>query len=439
MGIISEFDLETKTDRDVMAWPQMPAAIPPREMISLQLERADRRPVQSERHLPRRQRVAAVRQPRQDLARREPDLTRNDASKQGPGGAPITNEGAGGEIYGVINYIAESPHDANTLWVGTDDGLVQVTRDGGKSWSNVAPAGVGEAMVNALEVSPHDPATAYVAISKYKFNDFTPLVFKTTDFGKNWTRIVDGIDAEAWTHVVREDPIRRDLLYLGTETGFYISYNGGARWTRFQLNLPNTPITDLKVHRHDLLASTAGRAFWIRTIPRRCGSGTTPRPQPTSPVHAARENHPAVRGEAHRADGGAVSFEGPERHGFALLSLGDAGQVDVEILDQSGAVIRAYSSKRPEADAPPSMQPPTTALTVKAGLNRLTWDVRHDQIVPVPGLYVFGSAQGRLALPGDYRVRLRAGGKTLTESLTVKMDPRVATPLTTCARRTRSR
>jgi hypothetical protein len=224
------------------------------------------------------------------------------------------------------------------------------------------------------------------------------------------------------------------LLYLGTETGFYISYNGGARWTRFQLNLPNSPITDLKVHRHDLLASTAGRAFWILddlSALRQWTDATattdvrlfTPREAYRTRTFASGFGGAGPRAGRNPPNGAIIDFW------LAKAPAGDAGRVDVEILDQNGTVIRAYSSKRPEADAPPSMQPPTTALTVKAGLNRLTWDVRHDQIVPVPGLYVFGSIQGRQALPGDYRVRLRAGGKTLTESLTVKMDPRVATPL----------
>ena len=192
-----------------------------------------------------------------------PDLTRNDKTKQGPGGAPITNEGAGGETYGVIDDIAESPHDATTIWVGTDDGLVQLTRDGGKTWSNVTPPGVGEAMVNAIEVSPHAAATAYVTLSKYKFNDFTAARFQ--DHGLR--RVLDagrrGHRPEAWARVVREDPVRRDLLYLGTETGFYVSFNGGLRWTNLQMNLPVTPITDLRVYNNDLVASTAGRAFWI--------------------------------------------------------------------------------------------------------------------------------------------------------------------------------
>ncbi|NIU18288.1 MAG: glycosyl hydrolase, partial [Actinobacteria bacterium] len=174
-----------------------------------------------------------------------PDLTRDEDEKQGYGGGPITNEGAGGEIYGTIYALAESPHEPGTLWTGSDDGLVHVTRDGGGSWENVTPAGWGEGMINEISVSPHDAGTAYVAFSRYKFNDFTPRAYETTDYGRSWREIAGGIDEDAWIHVVREDPVRRGLLYAGTETGVYVSFDGGARWQSLQLDLPNTPINDL--------------------------------------------------------------------------------------------------------------------------------------------------------------------------------------------------
>lgn len=432
MGLISEFDHETMTARDVMAWPQMPAAIPPRDMkyrfnwsAPIVVSRTNPNVIYHGANV-------LLRSDNRGKTWREAssDLTRNDKSKQGPGGAPITNEGAGGEIYGVINDIVESVHDANTVWVGSDDGLVHLTRDAGKTWNNVSPPGVGEAMVNSLEVSPHDPATAYVVLSKYKFNDFTPLVFKTTDFGKTWTRIVDGIDGEAWTRVVREDPVRRDLLYLGTETGVYISFSGGAKWTRFQLNLPVTPITDLKVHRGDLVASTAGRSFWILddlSALRQWSDATvttdvrlfTPRDAYRTGVFGGGFGGGNRRTGANPPNGATIDI---------WLTRVPEGDVTLDIL-RGGETVRRYSSKRPEADAPPSLEPPASVLTLKAGLNRVVWNVRHDPVVPVPGLYVFGSLQGRQALPGDYQVRLAAGGKTLTAPLAVRMDPRVTTPM----------
>ena len=432
MGLISEFDDDTRSARDIMAWPQMPAAIPPREMKYRFNWSAPIRVSKFNPSVIYHGGNVLLRSDNRGKTWREasPDLTRNDKSKQGPGGAPITNEGAGGEIYGVIDDIVESPHDAGVVWVGTDDGLVQVTRDGGKNWSNVTPPEVGEAMVNAIEVSPHAPATAYVTISKYKFNDFTPLVFKTTDFGKSWTRIVDGIAPEAWARVVREDPVRRDLLYLGTETGVYVSFNGGQRWTKLQLNLPVTPITDLRVHQNDLVASTSGRAFWILDdlSPLQQWTDTTagtdvrlftPRPAWRTDARGGGFGGGNPRAGRNAPNGAVIDF---------WLSKVPEGDVVVEIL-RGGTTVRTFSTRKPDTAAPPSLDPPPSALTIKAGLNRLTWNVRHEQVVPVPGLYVFGSLQGRQALPGEYQVRLRAGGKTLTESLTVRMDPRVTTPL----------
>ena len=433
MGIISEYDDEARSARDIMAWPQMPAAVPPRDQKYRFNWSA---PIVVSRFNPSviyHGGNVLLRSDNRGKTWREisPDLTRNDKSKQGPGGAPITNEGAGGETYGVIDDVAESPHDAGTIWVGTDDGLVQLTRDGGKTWSNVTPPDAGEAMVNIIEVSPHSAATAYVTVSKYKFNDFTPLVFKTTDYGKSWTKIVEGIGSEAWAHVVREDPVRKDLLYLGTETGFYISFNGGQRWTKLQLNLPVTPITDLKVHQNDLVASTAGRAFWIL-------DDLSPLQQWTDAT-AATEVRLFKPRAAYRSQAFAGGFGGPDpRAGrnapngavidFWLAKVPD-GDVKLDVLDKAGNVVRQYTTFKPDPSAPPSTEPPPSALTVKAGLNRVVWNVRHDQAVPVPGLYVFGTLQGRQALPGDYQVRLAAAGKTLTEAVTVKMDPRVTTPL----------
>jgi hypothetical protein len=440
MGIITEFDLETKTARDVMAWPQMPAAIPPRDMkyrfnwsAPIVVSRFDSNVIYHGGNV-------LLRSDNRGNTWREvsPDLTRNDASKQGPGGAPVTNEGAGGEIYGTISYLVESPHDANTLWVGTDDGLVQLTRDGGKSWSNVTPPDVGEALVNAVEVSPHDAGTAYVAITRYKFNDFTPHVFKTTNFGRNWTRLVDGIAHEAWARVVREDPVRKDLLYLGTETGFYVSFDGGRRWTPFQLNLPVTPITDLKVHDGDLIAATAGRSFWILDdlSPLRQWNASVGRNEAF--LFAPR---PAYRTSGFGSFGGPDPRAGKNPPEGAILDFWlervPDSEVTLEILGEGDRVVRRYASAKAGPDtaaapAAPATTPPggQRPLTLNAGLNRVAWDLRYDAVPGVPGLYVFGTLQGRRALPGEYRVRLTVAGKALTQPVQVLMDPRVETNLT---------
>ena len=192
-----------------------------------------------------------------------PDLTRNEKDKQGKGGGPFTNEAVGAENYGTLAYVVESPHEKGVIWTGSDDGLVQVTRDGGATWKNVTPPGLAECLINAIEISPFDRATAYVATTRYKFNDHSPGLYKTTDYGATWTKIDSGIPANAFTRVVREDPVRRNLLFAGTELGVFVSWNGGQAWSPFQLNLPITPITDLRIHQDNLIAATSGRAFWI--------------------------------------------------------------------------------------------------------------------------------------------------------------------------------
>ncbi len=187
-----------------------------------------------------------------------PDLTRNERDKQGKAGVPYTNEGVGAETYGVLTYVAESPHERGVIWTGSVDGLVYLTRDGGATWKNVTPKGLAECLINAIELSPFDKATAYIATTRYKFNDQSPGLYKTTDYGQSWTRIDAGIAPNAFTRVVREDDMRRDLLFAGTELGLYISWNGGKNWVPFQLNLPITPITDLKIHRGNLIAVHVG-------------------------------------------------------------------------------------------------------------------------------------------------------------------------------------
>ena len=267
MGIITEWNAATRSSRGVQAYVELPAALPAREMkyrfnwnAPILVSQHDRSVVYHAGNV-----VLKSTDRGDSWTEISPDLTMDDDEKQGPGGRPITNEGAGGETYNTIAYLAESPHDAGTLWAGTDDGLVQLTRDGGATWSNVTPKGYGEALVNAVEVSPHDPATAYIAVTRYEFNDFTPLAYKTTDYGVSWTSIAGGLPEDSWVRVVREDPVRSDLLYMGTETAVHVSWDGGKSWSPLQLNLPVTPITDLKVQSqsNDLVAATGGRSFWI--------------------------------------------------------------------------------------------------------------------------------------------------------------------------------
>jgi photosystem II stability/assembly factor-like uncharacterized protein len=429
MGQITEWDRATRNVRNVMAYPVLPAAIPPREMKYRFNWNA---PILVSHHDPK-----VVYHAGNVLLKTEnrgvtwvevsPDLTRNETEKQGPGGAPITNEGAGGEIYNTIYYVAESPHEAGILWAGSDDGLLHLTRDGGGNWEDVTPEGIGEAMINAIEVSPHDPATAYVAVTLYKFNDFTPHAFKTTDYGKSWEGIVEGIPEEDWVRVVREDPVRKDLLYMGTESSMHVSFDGGKRWQSLQLNLPITPITDITVQSqsNDLVAATSGRSFWIL-------DDLSPLQQIDASV-AGSDMHvfkprPAHRVNAFGGRGGGDPRAGANPPAGAIIDCyfkeAPESPIQLEILNASGEVVRKYSSEKEQGEAlsgPGAARP----LQVKAGTNRFNWDLRHESVKAVPGLYVFGTLMGRKAVPGTYQVRLTSGEESLTQPLEVLKDPRI--------------
>ena len=177
-----------------------------------------------------------------------PDLTRNDVSKLGPSGGPVTKDTSGAEVYCTVVAFIESPHEGGVFWVGSDDGLVHISRDGGKSWNDVTPAGLPEwTLISMIEVSPHDPATVYIAVTRYKLDDTRPMLYKTNDYGKNWVKITDGIPEDDFTRVIREDKVRRGLLYAGTETSIYVSFDDGGSWQSIQSNLPTVPVYDLTI------------------------------------------------------------------------------------------------------------------------------------------------------------------------------------------------
>lgn len=425
MGQIEEFDEAIRESHNVMAYPFLPAALASRDIKYRFNWNA---PIVVSQHDPRVIYHAGnvlLKSTNRGRSWEEisPDLTRDDDAKQGPGGSPITNEGAGGEIYGTIMYVAESPHDAATIWTGSDDGLVQVTRDGGRNWANVTPRDMPEGMVNAIDVSPHDPAVVYVAFTRYKFNDFTPHIYKSRDYGQSWTRIVKGIAPDAFVRVVREDPKRRGLLYAGTETGLYVSWNDGADWQSLQLGMPITPITDLKIQgqHNDLVAATQGRGFWIL-------DDLSPLQQMNlriarSPVHLFEPR------DAYRmAGGGGFQFpmanagKNPPAGAIVdvyLTNASDSITVTMDVLDPAGAVIRTYSTDR-EATTDSS-----SVIKVKQGHNRLSWDLRYETLENVPKLYTWGSLRGHRVAPGTYQIRVSQGDVSVTVPVSVRRDPRV--------------
>jgi photosystem II stability/assembly factor-like uncharacterized protein len=362
-----------------------------------------------------------------------PDLTRNDKSKQGDSGGPITHDNTSVEYYDVIFAVAESPLQKDLIWAGTDDGLVHITRDGGKNWTNVTPKEMAEwSLVSLIEASPFDAATAYLAIDRHELDDFKPYIYKTGDFGKSWKQIANGIPENTFVRAVREDPKRKGLLYAGTETGVYVSFDDGANWQALQLNLPTTPVHDLAVKDGDLVGATHGRSFWIL-------DDLTPLQQFSAEIAGADfhlyKPRAAYRTRGGGGGGGGLAGQNPPSGAILYYHLKESpkDEVTLEILDGQGKLVRKYSSKAdPAAAATPGEgfgPPQAQRLPVEKGLNRFVWNLRYDDANRYPGMVLWsGSVQGPLVLPGNYQVKLTAGGKSETVPLTMQLDPRVKTP-----------
>jgi len=376
-----------------------------------------------------------------------PDLTRNDKSKQASSGGPITQDNTSVEYYDTIFTFMESPVTKNLIWAGTDDGLVQLTRDGGAHWENVTPKEVPEwSQVNSIEASPFDAGTAYVAVTAYKLDDFRPYLFKTTDYGKTWKKIVSGMTDRDSTRVVREDPTHRGLLVAGTEFGLYISFDGGDNWKSFQLNLPVTQVADLAFQKREdeLVVATHGRAFWVLD--------DLPLLYQLNDAVKTEDAHLFKPKDAYRVGGGrgfgggrggfAAVGENPPAGAAVYYWLKDRpqGEMKLEFLDSAGKVVNQFSSRQPERPAapPPGMEEeenpfraaPPARLAVQPGMNRYIWNLRYPDATTFPGLIMWaGSVTGPRVSPGTYTARLTADGKTQSQTFTVKKDPRLtATP-----------
>ena len=367
-----------------------------------------------------------------------PDLTRDIDAKQGNGGGPYTNEAVGAENYGTLAYVLESPHEAGIFYTGSDDGFVHITKDNGESWQNITPKNLGESLVNAIEVSPHDKATVYIATTKYKFNDHTPAIYKSTDYGKTWVGINTGIPYGAYTRVVREDPIRKDLLYAGTEKGLYLSWDGGKSWKPFQLNLPKTPITDIKINHGNLIVATSGRAFWILDdVSMLAKYDATQKGmklyQPNDAINGSWRS--PMSGNTDKFDGtNTLSGVNPANGMviyYELPKLKDSTEITMDILDASGDLIRSFSSEKDKDYIPHNGGGPRPAPTLskKEGLNRFVWNMETPIIPGIPGTYMESRFGGHVVPPGTYTIRLKAGAETTsTEGQIVAMPTYRTTP-----------
>ena len=413
-----------------------------------------------------------------------PDLTRNDKSKQAASGGPITKDNTGVEVYDTIFSVVESPAQKDLIWAGTDDGLIQLTRDGGQHWENVTPKAMPEwGTVSMIEASPHDAGTVYAAVERHKMDDFAPYAFKTTDFGKTWTAITNGIPADDYVHAVRVDPRRPGLLFAGTEQGVYVSFDDGGSWKRLQLNLPVAPVNDLVVKNNDLVVATHGRSFWVL-------DDITPLEQYQEAMRQeeaylfapAETNHtvfgggfggrgnvgqnppggaviyywlktslkPEKKGEAAKTEGAkantAVSegakaeAEGSEKEKSAAekdsaekdKDKKEEPKITLEILDASGKVIRKYPKKKEDEGEGGGEEDFFSRgggagdLPADAGLNRFVWDLRYEGATPVPHAPLWGGGtEGPEAVPGKYSVRLTVLGKSYTAPLEIVPDPRL--------------
>ncbi|GGD48893.1 WD40/YVTN/BNR-like repeat-containing protein [Muriicola marianensis] len=347
-----------------------------------------------------------------------PDLTRNIDEKQGKGGGPYTVEAVGAENYGTIAYMTESPHEKGVYWTGSDDGLVYLIRDGGQSWENVTPKGLKECLINAIEVSPHNPGTAYIATTRYKFNDHTPALYRTDNYGKTWTNISSGIPYGSFTRVVREDKSRKGLLYAGTEKGIYISWNNGTSWEPLQLNLPKAPVTDLMVHQGDLLVATSGRSFWILD-----DLGALSQYEPGKPGFRIFRPEDALNASwGSPLNGDAKDFDGTHplygvnpANGMVLYyELPETVQstpLTMEIRNAEGRLIRTFTSEKDTTyqEHNGGGPPPKPVLPKEKGLNRFVWDLNHPILEGIPGVYMEAGFTGHKASPGSYEIRLRMG------------------------------
>ena len=365
-----------------------------------------------------------------------PDLTRNDKSKQKVSGGDITLDDSGTEYYDTIFALAESPIAKGLLWVGTDDGLVQITRDDGKNWTNITPKDLPEwSRISQIEASPFDPGTAYVAADRHQSDDLHPYIYKTSDYGKTWTKLTNGIPDITFVRAVREDPKKRGLLYAGTEQGVYVSFNDGANWRALKLNLPTTPVHDLVVKGNDLVVATHGRAFWILDdvsplrqfsddIAQKDAYLYAPATAYRIQAGASGERHPSKRTGQNAPTGALIYY-------YLKEAPKSETETKIEILDTSGRVVRKYSSAELnplEEPLDPDDKKPEKELKPEAGLNRFVWDLRYEEAHRVPGYYLWeynSGAHGPVATPGNYQVRLTFGAQSLTAPLEVKLDPRV--------------
>lgn len=463
-GYMTRYDHRSRQARDITVWPEVSSGWPARD---LKYRFQWTFPLALSPHDPETLFAAGnhLFRSRDEGASWEvisPDLTRNDRSRQGPSGGPLTRDIVGTEYYCTIFAFAESPLSQGLFWAGSDDGLVHISHDGGQNWQPVTPANLPAwALVSIIEPSPHDPACAYLAATCYKQDDFRPYLYKTHDYGQTWTTITSGIADNDFTRVIREDPVRRGLLFAGSETGVYVSFDDGEHWQSLRLNMPVVPIHDVVVKDDDLVVATHGRSFWIL-------DDLTPLRQISDEVREARihlfQPRPTTRFltafsyEMPPTSGKNFAFLGPFQATYRQQEIAtgekvkrylDAGQnppdgalihyylqeqprdeVTLTFLTASGEVIRTFSSeKKPQVartKKEETEEPQEPLVPTAAGANRFVWDLRYPAPAGIAGDRESAKiVKGPRVPPGTYQVQLNLGEQVSTRSFEVRQDPRI--------------
>ena len=350
-----------------------------------------------------------------------PDLTKNEKEKHGAGGAPYTNEAAGGENYNTITALVESKHEKGVLYAGTDDGLLHITKNDGQSWENITPRDIRDGIVNSIDISEHDPATAYVAVMRYKSMDLASYIFKTNNYGKSWTKIVSGLDdPNGFARVVRADKKKKGLLYAGTEVGLYISENDGTSWHPFKLNLPVVAINDLIIQDNDLVAATSGRGFWILDDL----GFLQQKDSNTNKLELIKpKNTYLFMGGNSKGIGQGQNPKSGVTLDYYLPKEVDSLDLKLEVLEND-KVIRTYSNKKPKGfKSWPGGPSAPSLLPAKKGMNRFTWDFKREALPAIDKVFVLGGLGGTTIAPGNYTLRLTLEKEMTNTQVSILPNP----------------
>jgi photosystem II stability/assembly factor-like uncharacterized protein len=472
-GLLTRKDVKTGFERDVNPWPNNPMG---HDAADAKYRFQWTYPIVISPHNPGRMYVGSsvifqTDDEGQTFRPISPDLTRHDPRTLGSSGGPITKDQTSVEYYATVFTIAESPRTAGVIWAGSDDGLVNITRDGGKTWKNVTPPGLPEwARISMIEASNFGAGTAYVAANRYQLDDMKPYLYKTSDYGASWTPITNGIPSNEFTRVLREDPERAGLLYAGTERGVWVSFDDGANWQSLRRNLPIVPVHDLAIKEGDLIAATHGRSFWILDDLSALRQLSPEIPRAPAHLFKPREVYRAGfgGGGGNGAAGGHPTGANPPSGGVVYYTLAQPRQlVTIDFLDPKGTVIRSFTSQQdptvaadsvradsvraarndslrragaapdttvraearaeetPPGDEGPVRRPPPPRVANKAGLNMFAWNLRYADPSIFENMILWaGSISGPVVLPGAYSVRLHVNGQTYSQPLTVVRDPR---------------